>query len=751
MHVWIQLIIRELLFLLLLTALGTGPAAFLGKRFAGVSRVAMAPALGLCLGVCLTVTLVYEFPARETGWLLIAVAAASVGLGAWRRPPRPARLDLRAATQLVVIGVVILGSFNYPLAVRGTVGPVGGVEVGDTGGYVGETDGLARYSIRQADRLVPPFADLSIAELNGYVSKTQQLDVSALEANFNHVLSLGATDTQAPFLIAILLAGALAAFALVRSIRGRPTWTPVLAGCLFGGPFFVELFMEGSQAAIAGAAALTALVAVGWDALRDPAPANVVLLGLAAAGLQTIYPLYVPAVAIGAVITLAVLGLKAWRAGRLEARSVRKAALAVGAVILLAVLLTPVAFSRNAHYWLDILSGKFVLGGPAYSLPAAALPGWLTQTRDFFGLVNLADHATLSELALGAAVPLLLLAVIAAGAWREPIARGMIAVALGAVLLAIYTWHSKHCSYCVQRNLLPVGVLAPSAVGIGLTVLAAFGAVPWRATTALITIAAIVAVGHEALVERQRLTHSDYMLDQSDRQALAALPKGAGPVELEGFSESDRAPMEMAEVYNLVDERTDSNLSYPTTADDGSGLAYLTFGPGPIGPSFKVNYQYVLTRLAGVATGRHQVARYGPIALQRRTTPLDVTAISGLSVAPVRLDPAGTAWVSPAGLLQFLVVGDSAGRPAWVTLRLRATVPVKLAQGTDLVSHRRSGDEIRICLRAAGAPPLRAASVQTTFAPVRAPAPPNRYDDPLPLRGLSLQSMRVSTRSCAAG
>jgi hypothetical protein len=750
MSVLIDLLARELLFVVLLAALGAGPASWLSSRWDAGARAAIAPALGLCVGVCLTVTLIYWFPARETSWAVIAAAIISVALGVWHRPPARRRPRGRTVLALVFLVVVVVGSFNYPLVIRGTVGPVGGFQVGDTGGYVAETDGFARYSIRQAAGLKAPFADLAIAELNGYVSHTQQLDVSALEANVNRLLGLGATDTQSAFLIAILLTGALAAFALVRSVRNESTWAALLAGCLFAGPFFVQLFMEGSQAAIAGAAALTALVAVGWDALRERTAANLILTGLAAAGLQTIYPLYVPGLAIGAVITLAVLGLRAWRGRRLGARGLRRAALALGAVILLAVILTPVAFSRNAHYWLDILSGKFNLGGPAYNLPTAALPGWLLQTRDFYGLVNLATDATAGQLLLGAAVPVVLLAVTALAVWREPIVRGVLAVAFGASLLAFYTWNSKHCAYCVQRNLLPVGVLAPAAFGAGLALLAASRAGLGRAAAALIAVLAIVVVGHEALIERQRLTHGDYMLDQGNRRALAALPKRAGPLELEGFSESDRAPMEMALVYNLADERSGGDLSYPTIADDGAGLAYLTYSAGPIGPSFKTNYQYVLTRLAGVATARRTIARFGSIALQRRTTPLDVTAIGGLSVAPARLDPGGTAWVNPAEPLSFLVVGGAVGQPAWVSLGLAATVPVTVAPGPGVVSSRRHGDRLTICLRATGNPPLRAAAVQTRFTSVAPPASPNHYDDPLPSRGLRLLSMRVSTRSCAS-
>src|SRR5450755_4461454 len=100
MHVLLDLIGRELLFCALLTALGTGPAAFLPDRFDRTSRWTLAPTFGLCVGVCVTVTVVYVFPAHDTGWMVIVLALASVVLAWWRRPTR-----WRAPSLLTVVQV----------------------------------------------------------------------------------------------------------------------------------------------------------------------------------------------------------------------------------------------------------------------------------------------------------------------------------------------------------------------------------------------------------------------------------------------------------------------------------------------------------------------------------------------------------------------------------------------------------------------------------------------------------------------
>lgn len=751
MHIWFDLILRELLFLALLTALGSGPAAFLSDRFAFAARITMAPVLGLCAGACVTVTLAEFYAAQQTRWVVVAAAVLSVTVATWRRPRRRAKPQPVGLIGVGLVVVVVLAAFSYPLVHDHAVGPIGGYQIADTSGYVSETDSLQHYSLRSARQLVPPYKDLSAGALANYGRGTQQIDISALEANYDSLLGLGATDTQSAFLIAVLLTGALGAFSVVVHADRRAVWAATLAGCLFAGPVFVELVMEGSQAAIAGAAVLAPIVALGVDSLRRPKVGSLILLGLAAAGLQTMYPLFVPSIVIGALLVLGAAAVLALRARRLRPRVLANAAAALGLVLLCSIAFTPVAFSRNATYWSEILRGTFsFVGLPVYNLPAAVVPGWLLQTRDFYGLVNPFVDATAGQIALSVVVPIAFLATIALGAWRHRVVKAMVAVAAGAVLLAYYTWTKDHCSYCVQRNLLPVAILAPTALSLGLSVLSLLSGKAGVGLAAVVALVAVLVVGHEGIVLRQRLTQGDYVLDNNDRQAISALPRPSGPLLLEGFSESSQAPMELPLVYNLANEASHGDVALPTATNDNSGLEYLIGTAAPLGPSFVTNYQYVLTRLAGIATARRTVARYGSIALERRVRPLDVTLISGGAVPSIaRLDPTGIAWVTPRVPLQFLVVGAGPSTPTWVALRLHATVPVKVVPGPGLVSHRLVGGDLRVCVRAPGNSPVRAATLTTAFVPQPPPAPPGPYYRPLPARGLSLQSMVATSRSCA--
>lgn len=749
MHVWIDLISRELLFLALVTAFGSGPAAFLSERFDGAARLAMAPVLGLCVGVCAFMTLIYFFSAHETSWVVILAALASLAAAAWRwrNVPAPRWPNRRGAIQVATVIFVVLATFSYPLAHRGTVGPAGGWAIADTTGYVSETNGEAREGIHRAERNQTPFADLSMYYWSEYAKGYQQLDISALEANVNQLVGLGATDTDSAFLITVILVGALGVFAVVRTVSGIPSWAAVLGGCLFGGPLFVELFMDGSQAALAGCALIAPAVTLGCEALWRRRLATLVLFALLIAGLQTVYPLFLPPIVLAAGVAIAVLGLRRLLRGR---PTVDEGLLAIGQLALvigLAAAFTPVAFSRNVRYWQSLLNGsQSLVGLPKYVLPFNVLPGWVLQTREFYNLVDL-GHASAGQLLLGAVAPLFLLAVIGLGVKRHPAAKVMLVVAAGASLLAYYTWTDRNCSYCVQRNLIPVAALAAPALGLGL---AAIATLRWRGRLLLAALAGAVivaVVGHEGIVERQRLANGSYLLNTQNRQALASLPRNSGPVEIEGYGQGPAPPMELPLVYNLVDERSDGNVSVPTDEDDNSGLAYLG-GTEPIGPAFKADYRYVLTRLAGIATSRRVVARYGPIALEERTQPLDVTINGGVSVAAVWEDPTGTAWVNPNRPLHFVVAGGTPGSKAWVSLVLRTTVPVRLVRqpGVSAVIHPGS---MQICAAALGDAPVRVIGLQVAFVPQPAPAVKRPYSDPLPPRGARLVSMTVSSASCA--
>src|SRR5262249_41568154 len=150
-----------------------------------------------------------------------------------------------------------------------------------------------------------------------YASGNQNLDAAPLSANLNALVGLHGTDTQSLYLIAFLIAGALGAFAAVRYATPHPSWAAPLAGCLFAGPFFLQLTADGSQAAICGLSLMLPIAAVGADALRERRIATLVVLALLLSGLMALYPTFVSIVALAGVIALVSVGVLARARGTL--------------------------------------------------------------------------------------------------------------------------------------------------------------------------------------------------------------------------------------------------------------------------------------------------------------------------------------------------------------------------------------------------------------------------------------------------
>ena len=746
MHVWLDLISRELLLVALLAAIGSGPAAFLSERFDGVARLALAPVLGLCVGVCLTVTLVYFVPTADTGWVLIPLAVLSLALAARRTRGLARWTGGRGILALAVVAVVILGSFDYALAVRHTVGPDGGYTIADTAGYVSEIDGEVHASIRDADRLYAPFADLGLSYWAGYAQSNQQLDVSALESNVNELIGVGATDTQSPFLIAVLLIGALGVFAVVLAVGRQPVWA-ALAGCIFAGPLFAELFMDGSEAAIAGCAVLAPLAALGWEALRCRRPATLVLFALLVAGLQTLYPLFVPPVVVAAVAVLAVKVIRRVLRG-LPARSeVLAATWQLAMVVALACAFTPVAFLRNARYWISILNGSFSTAGlPAYVLPINVLPGWVLQTREFYNLPNLAS-ATRGPAAGGRNR--------AAHPDRGDRVRGP-ASPRGAD-------DGRDC----RRSHAP-GVL--HVVEPELRILRAAQPDPGRRTgragdrprprcdrDAAHAGPHPARGGDRADRDPRHRPRGDRRAPAAGQRLVSARQPGSrgdfGPSGAIGSGRSGRvragpgAPDGAADGLQpgrRAGVRSGVGRDRPRRQPRSAVPGWDTAARAVVQPGLPLRAHAAGRRIDGAA----RRARDGPIALEERTRRSDVTVTGGVPVPSpdsIRVARPGSTRTGPC---TFLSAATRPGPEAWISVELDATVPVKV-KGEAGTTSVRNGRILRICLTAVGSSPVREAGVELGFVPQPAPSPGESHAPALPPRGVRLTSISVSATRCS--
>lgn len=764
MHIWLDIVARELAMLVTLLALGSGPASFLGRRFDPAARLAMAPVLGLCVGTCVFTTSIWFFPARSTHWLLPVVALVSIAAALGRRRAKIAsvadekarkepsrrvgrRLSVRDVLSMALVCVVVAAPLSYTLHERHSVGPAG-FEVWDAFAFTSEADGAVQDSFHAAEHKANVFGQ-NFAQMYwaGTASQDQNIDAVPLSANLNELLGLHSTDTQTLFMIAFLMAGALGAFAAVRYAAPEPSWAAPLAGILFAGPFFLQLLVDGSQPSTCGLALILPLAAVGVDSLRQPRVANLVLLSLLASGLMALYPLFVPAIAISAAIVLAVVGALAWWRGRLDRPRVLRVAGGVGVVIALSILFNIVSFLRDVRYWRQVLEGGYYLSGlPHYHLPYSVLPGWLLQTREFYFLTELGD-ASPTQVLIGVILPIVFISVIVFGLRRRRAGLILLIPLIIFAAMGEYTSAAHGCSYCTDRTLLPLAPLSIGLLVLGIAALATASSRWLRWAGVAVAVIAVVSIGERTRQERMRFANGAYFLEEGNRALLSHLPRNRGSLDIEAYGQDPRrAPGELELVYLLALERNHGQVSVPSEYTDYAGLAYLT-GSNSRNPQFNPDYRYVLTRLGGVQSGRRVLARTGSIALEERTSPLDVTLVSGVALPLQRLDTTGLAWVQ--GPLHMLVVGGGS-HPAWVSLRFQASVPVTVPPQHGVQVRSGPNGMLAVCAPTTGRGPVRRSMVALSFPPAPGILPAEPFAVPEPPQGLELTAMRAVSR-CSLG
>ena len=476
MHVWIDLIAREGAYLALLLALGAAPASLLSAdRLGTAGRLALAPVLGFCLGTCVFTTVLEFVPAGDSSWLLIPLALASLTFAAWRcRWRLLPRISWHEALQLLLIVVVVAGPLTAALGHHGTVGPAAYTYT-DVDGFVAEQDGAIRTSTHDAraaweryEETGDRYADLTQWAWSFSAWFGQNLDAAPLNANFTTLLGLGATDTFSSFLIVLLLTGALTAFAAVRQLTASRTCFAALAGALYGGPLFLELWFDSFQAVIVALALLLPLVYLAVANLTGRRWQDLVLLAIVAGTVLTSYPVYLPVIVAAGGLALVLRVAVAQRRGDDVRAVVRDLAIRLAALIGMVMILSPVGITRDIRFYRRVLNDEVPLPRVPWHLPLEVLPGWLLQTRGFWFLPTLGAGGS-KQLVLAVLIPLAMLAVIAFGIRRYP--AGLVLVGLGAVfgLLAEYSFASQQsCTYCAGRALLPIAAIAAVLLAVGL-------------------------------------------------------------------------------------------------------------------------------------------------------------------------------------------------------------------------------------------------------------------------------------------
>lgn len=420
----------------------------------------------------------------------------------------------------------------------------------------------------------------------------------------------------------------------------------------------------------------------------------------------------------------------------------------IGVLMAGIIIFANIGLIHDYEYYRKLAENVVPLPRVSFHLPIEVLPGWLLQTRELWYMPSLSTGG-FKQVVLGAFIPLLLLGFVVFGVRRHRPALALVALAGVYGMVAVYAYTSREeCTYCAERDLLPLAPIAAVLLALGLATLLAMPRRGMRMLGVAAAALVVLAVAQRTRVELTRFADSSYFLDSANRSVLADLPRNASAVQLEGFGQTLSARAEQPLVYYLADERLRGKVSILLGSNLNGAISYLDFGivKSP-GAEFHPTYDYVLTRFASIETDRQLIARSGPIALERRTSQLDITSYSGLEAGLARLETSGIAWVQPGIPLQFYIVGTKGSR-VWAKLSFSSSGPVSIAPQAG-IRQQQNGKTLVVCAPATGAPPTRSVSLQLTAPAIAGPVPSEEFSPPVPLEGIALTAMHAVVGSCA--
>jgi MFS family permease len=764
LEVTIRLLGMEAGLIVLIGALGSGLAVLAPGRIPPAARIALAPAMGLGAGFPIMLT-ASQFMSMSVGafavLLPLAVLSAAYAVLRTRRSSSARRPPGRHVLALALAVSIPLAVLSAPLIEERSLGPVS-YQVADAAEYAALNDSLEDNSWRDERFGLGRGEDLLVHQT--FASPIFQSGTAPFASALNAIFGWAASDAQSALMIALVAIGSLGCFALVLTMTAS-AWAAVTAAVLYAGPVNYQLFIDGSQAALAALAMLGPMAVVGARLFAMPVAAGA-LFGLLAGGVMTVYPAFLPVVAGAVGLAMALHLIRDRRRARLKV-----VLIASGTAVAAVALLAPVSLAKNISYVsavsedrLDEPAGEaawdvpveFAAFGervepsslkesfPPFVPPAEAAVGWVTQSRERYELPALADVSLPDAAILGIALPAAVLVLAGVGVlkWRNW-AFLLLPVAV-SLALAYYGFQAQDCSYCGQRALLPIPPILIVLACCGLVAVAAWirsrTDPPW-AGIAVSTAAALVLVGTAVANDRalaERLIDGGYLLGDEAREVL---DEASGEVLIEGAGSGN--PYTAFFESNLLPHATrEATGELPLL--DPNGLAIAIFPerfPPPI-PS-NPGYELVFTRLAGVESGRRVVAERGPYALEERVSPLDVTIVNGVVSDLAQRDPAGMAWVK--GPVELLVA-DTERAPAHVTLELSGpqAASLRLAGHGEIV---REDGRALVCVPAPGRSPMRRVGVPLRFEEGTFLPAPNPQDPPTPPTDLELEAVSAA-REC---
>ena len=660
-------------YLVIFGAVGSGPAFVLARS--AESRLLLAPALGLAIAASLLTTVSLVMPMHTAAWaVLVPAAVISLVVAIWqlRRDRVIAARGTVIATAFVVAGLLLAAA---PAIDRGTAGPFG-LGVYDAWGYVHADLWLQGHSLLDDPPADAGRWDLSLAYGHALTEDNTRIGVSVVNAAGASLFGLQPDETLFAFLAMLFALVPATVWIVARRLGAGPVGA-ALGACFGLSPAVFTLVGDSALAnliavVLAPLALLFAVLGLERRNVRE-----LVLAALLIAGLASVYPEFIPPLALSGALAVIVLTVPLLR--RTGAReSLRGLLIGIAVLAGVVVILAPLGAFR-AYSYLSRIGGDSPLfaGLPPRFMTFENSGAWAFGVLHIYQLQRF-DLLSSSKTVLAVALPIALAALVAVGALRSArtISLVLVPIVVPIVLglLAYDRYQSGHCEYCLWKSL--TFMLPFLGVGLGLGLDAIWGFRWWR-TALRIGVAALAFVAIAVLVRTDvKLARALAQSPAAGATALrklddahVALPHQA-EILVEGAEATYAPKWTVPEAYYAARSLDDARPALPLARDDA---LYLGAGAGtPASQFYDPDYGYVLTAFPGVRSDRKPLAIRGEYGLFRRA-PTDVAVVgastaidpnAGRDAIPWLLNPVQL-WISSqrprrAGVLVRLRHGESA-------------------------------------------------------------------------------------------
>jgi hypothetical protein len=656
--------------LLLLVALGVGPAAILVDR--RHSPLALAPVLGAGLGAALMTTTSLVLTMSTAAYaVLLPSAAISVLAALVVAREADLRPDLAELAVPVSLGALGLALALVPGFLNNNVGPLT-YAVADLWQHATQSIWLSGHtSATSADpqelaQRLPVFAGWADTH-DGF-----RIGLPSLNAAFARLAGTRPEETYFALGAAIfgLLPGSI--WVLARRLgAGRPAAS---LGALYGlAAVALTLVVDGAAENLLAMALAPVAFVFAIDALGKGGGRRIVLAGLTWGGLLAVYPEYVPPLVLAAAIVAVVALAQAARRNAVVpalASWIRRFAGIVATIVLVA----PYSVVRDFDYyrWLPSHAG----GGAARHLTLENVGAWAFGILHLYQLDNV-GLLSAPKRAVAVGLPLVLLALALAGVARRPrtAVPYLLIPASVSVLAAVYLyWYRTNNEYALWKWLLLPVPFVVTLVTLGFQWL--MDARISRPLLGALAVVLVVAVGSTVAYTDARFTR---LLDARAvfvPDEARAVVSGAGRLRqpsifLEGPDAMPYPLVSYVGLYATLLQIPAAQISYDPAAGGPAAQGNQLLSPVLPATAYEdPGYRYVFTTFGGLSRGGHPIAHRGRFALISRA-PLDVvvtgvpawTLVHGRTV-PYAVSPFQL-WISARrpGSVRLAVSTAPAGRP----------------------------------------------------------------------------------------